>query len=445
MLCECITFKVHFLRARVKFETDSKTLTGGLIVPEKRSTFPSRSIGGTDALRKLKRVVKKILSPGQDELALAVSRLESIQACRDMSLTGDDDQKILAVCRLAEYGSEAFESLELVLHDDSEKVRTTAVGMLGYMGDLRGIQALQPMTNDSSGDVQWMTQYSIQRLWESPAEPEPEVRTIVREVKTAEVRFVLDEPMPLYYTDDVIVNHDYSISASGFTFILGVHNKSNEPLQDVTVAILAFPSGSLKAPKKRVVKIKEIPIANRITLEFNMPIFKESIEGEIVTAVRFTDNKGDRIAAKAGHCFVRSFFEHLEPETTTSEEFLKAKRRMKYWNREHVLEVEPQKLLNLLENVMESRNLYVFRSETAEREGMLMGLTAGMGRGRFGGALLAITLTLVGHRDDNLSKLRIDIYAEDVEFLHTAASQLFESIQNETVARNLYNLGHQRP
>jgi hypothetical protein len=177
-------------------------------------------------------------------------------------------------------------------------------------------------------------------------------------VKTAEVRFVLDEPMPLYYTDDVIVNHDYSISASGFTFILGVHNKSNEPLQDVTVAILAFPSGSLKAPKKRVVKIKEIPIANRITLEFNMPIFKESIEGEIVTAVRFTDNKGDRIAAKAGHCFVRSFFEHLEPETTTSEEFLKAKRRMKYWNREHVLEVEPQKLLNLLENVMESRNLY---------------------------------------------------------------------------------------
>jgi hypothetical protein len=114
---------------------------------------------------------------------------------------------------------------------------------------------------------------------------------------------------------------------------------------------------------------------------------------------------------------------------------------MKYWNREHVLEVEPQKLLNLLENVMESRNLYVFRSETAEREGMLMGLAAGMGRGRFGGALLAIT----GHRDDNLSKLRIDIYAEDVEFLHTAASQLFESIQNETVARNLYNLGHQRP
>ena len=285
------------------------------------------------------------------------------------------------------------------------------------------------MAGDSSGDVQWMTQYSIQKLWESPAKPEPEVRTIVREVKTAEVRFVLDEPMPLYYTDDVIVDHDYSISASNFTFNLGVHNKSNESLQDVTVAILAFPSGSLKAPKKRIVKIEEIPVANKISLKFNMPIFKESIEGEIVTAVRFTDSKGERIAAKAGHCFVRSFFEHLAPEKITSEEFLKAKKRMKYWNREHVLEVEPQKLLNLLENVMESKNLYVFRSETAEREGMLMGLAAGMGRGRFGGALVAITLTLVGHRDDNLSKMRIDIYAEDVEFLHTAASQLFESIQ----------------
>ena len=433
MLCECIAIKGHFLPVRVKFEADSNTLAGGLIVPEERSQFPNRSKSGADALRKLKRVVKKIMGPGQDELALAVSQLESIQACRDQSLTGDDDQKILAVCRLAEYGSEAFESIELVLHDDSDKVRTTAVGMLGYMGDLRGIQALQPMTNDSSGDVQWMTQYSIQKLWDAPAEPEPEVRTIVREVKTAEIRFVLDEPMPLYYTDDVMVEHNYSISANNFNFIIGVHNKSNEPLQDVTVAILAFPSGSLKAPKNRIVKIKEIPVADRMALEFNMPIFKESIEGEIVTAVRFTDSKGDRIAAKAGHCFVRSFFKHLEPETTTSEEFLKAKRRMKYWNREHVLEAEPQKLLNLLENIMESKNLYVFRSETAEREGMLMGLAAGMGRGLFGGALIAITLTLVGRKDDNLSKLRIDIYAEDVEFLHTAASQLFYSIQNQVI------------
>ncbi len=432
-MCECIVTKMRFLLVRVKFEAESNTLTGGLTVPEERSTFLGRSIGSTDALRKLKRVVKKIMGPGQGELALAVSRLESIQACRDMSLTGDNDQKILAVCLLAEYGSEAFESLELALHDDSEKVRVTAVGMIGYLDDLRGIQALQPMTSDSSGNVQWMTQYSIQKLWDSPAEPEPEVRTIIREVKTAEVRFVLDEPMPLYYTNDVIVDHKYSISANSFTFILGVHNQSSEPLQDVTVAILAFPSGSLKAPKKRIVKIAEIPVADRISLEFNMPIFKESIEGEIVTAVRFTDSKSDRIAAKAGHCFVRSFFKHLEPKKTTSEEFLKAKKRMKYWNREHILEVEPQKLLNLLENVMEIKNLYVFRSETAEREGMLMGLTAGMGRGQFGGALIAITLTLVGQRDDNLSKLRIDVYAEDVEFLHTAASQLFESIQKRII------------
>ncbi|MHA1587911.1 MAG: hypothetical protein ACTSV9_03935, partial [Candidatus Thorarchaeota archaeon] len=106
VLCGCIGFKVHFPLVRVKSEADSNRLTGGLIVPEERSRLPSRSTGGTDALRKLKRVVRKILGPGQDQLALAVSQLESIQACRDTSLTGDDDQKILAVCRLVEYGSE---------------------------------------------------------------------------------------------------------------------------------------------------------------------------------------------------------------------------------------------------------------------------------------------------------------------------------------------------
>ena len=78
---------------------------------------------------------------------------------------------------------------------------------------------------------------------------------------------------------------------------------------------------------------------------------------------------------------------------------------------------------------MEDSNFYVFRSEIVEREGMLMGLTAGIGKGKFGGSLVATTLTLVGRVDDNLSKLRIDIYSDDVEFLHTAASQLFETIQ----------------
>jgi len=38
---------------------------------------------------------------------------------------------------------------------------------------------------------------------------------------------------------------------------------------------------------------------------------------------------------------------------------------------------------------------------------------------------------VVGSKDDNLSKMRIDVFADDSELLQTAASDVFETIQRD--------------
>jgi hypothetical protein len=60
-----------------------------------------------------------------------------------------------------------------------------------------------------------------------------------------------------------------------------------------------------------------------------------------------------------------------------------------------------------------------------------MGVVSGIAKGRIHGNKIAVTLTVVGRIDDELSKLRIDVLSEDTEVLHTVASLLFETVQRE--------------
>jgi hypothetical protein len=128
--------------------------------------------------------------------------------------------------------------------------------------------------------------------------------------------------------------------------------------------------------------------------------------------------------------FIRSLFEQFIPLETIAENFIRIKSGMKQWNREHTILIEASDLNESLLLILESKNLHVFQSDTLEREGVFMGVQTGLAEGRFSGTRIAVTTTVVGNKNGNLSKLRIDIFADDSELLQTAASDLFETIQN---------------
>ena len=105
---------------------------------------------------------------------------------------------------------------------------------------------------------------------------------------------------------------------------------------------------------------------------------------------------------------------------------------MKQWNREHTVDAEASDIYNVLLSILETRNLYIFQNESMERDNAFMGVIAGIAKSKFSENSLAITLTVVGTQGDGLSKLRIDIFSDNNEIVHSAASDIFE-----TILRNL--------
>jgi hypothetical protein len=104
---------------------------------------------------------------------------------------------------------------------------------------------------------------------------------------------------------------------------------------------------------------------------------------------------------------------------------------MKQWNREHAILTEARDLFESFLLLLEGKNFYLFQNEVVEREGMFMGVLAGVAEGMFTHTKIAVTITIVGNMGDNLSKVRIDVFAENPELLETAASDLFETMQTD--------------
>ncbi|MFW9844098.1 MAG: hypothetical protein ACFFEV_05960, partial [Candidatus Thorarchaeota archaeon] len=53
---------------------------------------------------------------------------------------------------------------------------------------------------------------------------------------------------------------------------------------------------------------------------------------------------------------------------------------------------------------------------------------AGIAKSSFSENKLAVTLTVVGTKGDAISKLRIDIYSDNNEIVHSAASDVYQTI-----------------
>jgi hypothetical protein len=140
---------------------------------------------------------------------------------------------------------------------------------------------------------------------------------------------------------------------------------------------------------------------------------------------------GEKIAAKSGNCFIRSIYSQIEPFEMTADDFQTMKKGKTTWNREHVVEVEAKTLYKIVKKLAKRYNLHSLRADSTTKEGMLMGVVAGVGKGKFSDARLSVTLTLVGKVGEGISKVRIDTISDDSELIQIAASEFFERLQIE--------------
>ena len=388
------------------------------------------TLGGGESVSRLKKAMKLVMRKPNGVIGKMLENLTSIQACKDAALTGDENLRLLAVCRLGEFGDAAFEALDISLNDDSPLVRTLAAGMLASTEDKAAIDILKPYLSDNNKTVRDAVQYSLSWLDEYATEKEHGTRIPDKRENPAEILLDTDA-VPLKTSEEVEVISTYSAAPESLEFGLTVENKTLEPIHEVSIKVLMYPNESLEPLDPLNQLIETIEPSGIEALIFGFKVTKEIVEGEFVTSVHFIDSYGEDVAAISGNIFVRSLFEQVVPLEITPEELLVLKSDMKGWNREHTLAVEAGELFDTLKDLLQSWNLYTVQSESTEREGTLMGVVSGAAQGRIHGDKLVVTLTLVGKVEDNLSKLRIDVLSEDPEVLHTVASVLFETIQRK--------------
>jgi hypothetical protein len=390
----------------------------------------SEALGGGESVSRLKKAMKRVFKKSEDKIEIMLEQITSIQACKDAALTGEDDLRIMAVCRLGEFGVDAFESLDIALNDENPVIRTLAAGMLAYTKRSDAIQILRQHTVENNPTVKEMVDFSLQWLAKYGRDvPKGKIAPKSRE-NPAELMLETDV-VPLRTTDDVLVINDCTTTSESLEYGITIRNEGKTPISDIVVKILAYPLESLQPIDPLSQSIDSIERGESGSLIFGFRIRNECIEGEIITSVHLVDSMGEELSAKSGNVLVRSLFEQFGPLEIDSDEFIHMKPKMKQWNREHAMLTEARDLFESFLILLEGKNFFLFQNDAMEREGVFMGVVAGITEGRFTGTRLAATITVVGTIGDNLSKVRIDVFAENPELLQTAASDLFETIQTD--------------
>ncbi|MFW9956848.1 MAG: hypothetical protein ACFFCT_02145 [Candidatus Odinarchaeota archaeon] len=390
----------------------------------------SRALGGGESVNRLKKAMKNIFKSSDDKIQKMLDEITSIQACRDAALTGDDDLRLLAICRLGEFGVEAYESLDIALNDENPIIRTVAAGMLAYTKRSDALPILKEHTNDNNTTVKETVEFASEWLLRYGKEA-PRGKTIPKSLENPTEILIDTEAIPLRTTDDVLVVNEYTITSDTLEYGITIKNEGSSPINDVSVRILTYPQEAIILVDPMTQMIETIDSGDSGSLIFGFSIYGECIEGEIITSVNLVDSKGEVLSAKAGNVFVRSLFNQFNPLETAADDFIRLKTDMKQWNREHTILAEATELHESVLLILEGKNLHVFQRDAIEREGVFMGVQTGLAEGKFSKTRIAVTMTVVGSMNDSLSKMRIDIFADDPEILQTAASDLFETIQRD--------------
>lgn len=400
-------------------------------VSEKDETTLTQALGGGEALRGLKKAMSRIFKPKEDKLEKALSQIASIQACKDAALTGDKDVRLLAVCRLGDFGQDSLDSLEVALSDESSLIRIAAAGVMAKIGSISSVEVISPYISDNDENVRTAAEFAVG--WLDAYGKHLNIEEELRPSKPRKLDKVILESTPVRTTDDVHVTTDFSTTPGGMDFSLSVTNGLEHPISDVTIALMSYPTDSIVLLHDSTHFIPKIKSGETKEVLFRFSIDRECIEGEFIPSVTFFDQERDLVAAKAGNRFIRSFFDQLDPLEMTIDEYNAIKTDLLEWNREHVVEKNSDELMKFLVDYLTELNLFPIHFDSTKKDNVCMGLVAGTGQGRFRGIKAIITLSVVGEEDDDISKLRIDVLSDDSEVLQAAASELFERIQQEFI------------
>jgi hypothetical protein len=384
-----------------------------------------QKLKGIEALRYMRDNVKRFLRPRGEELANRLAELQTLQACKDAALVGDDELRLLSVCRLAEFGQEAREALEIALYDITSVVCTAAIGMLHAIG-VEVSRSEVPEEKLADEKIKSILEYVKQ------------TQTVPEEKKTQDVAYaaarrpdLFTNELPVRTINYVDVQSTCEEKDESISLLVTLTNEGEHHVKDTTVSLLTYPSEGLTLESDRAAQVGGLPPSEEARIKFDFKKTAIYVEGEMVIAVVMENHLGQDVSAKSGNCLVRSLYPQMKPLDLSSSEFRVARMEMKPWSREHVLRFNPRSLFRLLKQIFKEKNLHLVREDVSERSGMMRALLIGAAQSIFNQTRLVIHLTLVGNLDESKTKVRIEVHSDEEQLLHIAASRIYEAVHQQ--------------
>jgi len=270
---------------------------------------------------------------------------------------------------------------------------------------------------------------TIKTIKREPQAPTPAPEKMPESPKTTQVisrPITAEVPVsPKLKAQNVRVLRGGQIEGGEYLFKVKVINDGKYNITDVNIHILSYPEESLalsrvdghpEASQDRAKFHKISKGGGFVSPSFVFKPIKDCIKGTVHAVVNFINEEDQIETINVKPHEIRLICGLLTPKTISNEEFENLTKELltfKKVGEELIIPYNINQLYQKLILILKNKNFAIINTEKQERNGELISIIKGFAEGTFSKNSVGLELTLKGHKDEQKSILKVDLFAED--------------------------------
>ncbi|MHA1960075.1 MAG: hypothetical protein ACW99U_07590 [Candidatus Thorarchaeota archaeon] len=236
----------------------------------------------------------------------------------------------------------------------------------------------------------------------------------------------------------VIVLRSGKMVGDKLEYELKVKNQTAHKVSGVKARIETYPEDTLllEGDQNRSLSVVEPGVSESILFVF--AAVEDKVEGEIHSAVSYTDHQGRDRELEVSPYVIRVVYNLLEPLRVAAEEFESMIQKMTILHDDKTLERNPEALFFNAEVLLRARNFHIAdkqesvneSSKSGSNEKEFIGEIRASARHRHSGTKIAVVVKLTGTVNGKHSKIRVEAYGDEMDMLSGAAEEISDSLDS---------------
>ncbi len=242
------------------------------------------------------------------------------------------------------------------------------------------------------------------------------------------------EPIPMIAPTHVAVPTDIKAMRGGeiiggrFEYKVKVKNESEYVINNVTVAIIAYPKDCMTLEGEAVKTLARIEPGGFRSPQFIFTPSKDCVEGEIIATVSYVDIHNDPQVLAVEPYTIRSVCDLLTPLETTMDQFDLILGDMTTASEKHELDWNPEVLFQKAETLLPAKNFHIIEATGQTEGGLFTGIIRGLAEGKYTGKKVAVRIRISGKVSGHKSMVTIEGLGDDLAMIPTTIHELAEGI-----------------